>query len=106
SLCARRASCGLMSWRSSARPRRPGRAQTPAAHEAALALYEGDLLPADPYADWAAARREQLRRTRQELLAQTARLYAARGALRQSIERWQELLAGDAADEAAHRELM
>src|SRR5205814_6730913 len=83
-----------------------GKAQTPAAYEAALALYEGDLLPADPYADWAAARREQLRQTRQELLAQTARLYAARGALRQSIERWQELLASDAADETAHRELM
>ncbi|MFP5326977.1 MAG: BTAD domain-containing putative transcriptional regulator, partial [Acidimicrobiia bacterium] len=42
---------------------------------AATLLYEGDLLPTDPYADWAMLRREQLRRlflTVSDLAARTA----------------------------------
>src|SRR5262245_25452735 len=34
------------------------RAREPAAYRAALALYADDLLPDDPYEDWAAGRRE------------------------------------------------
>jgi len=76
------------------------------AYETALTLYGGDLLPEDPYADWAATRREQLRSTRQELLLRVARLYQAQGHYRQSSERFKALVALDPANEAAHRELM
>jgi DNA-binding SARP family transcriptional activator len=74
--------------------------------EAALALYEGDLLTEDLYEDWAAARREQLRALRQELLAKLAALYEARGEYGRSVERLKQLVADDASNEEAHRRLM
>src|SRR5919204_2084456 len=55
--------------------------------ESALALYEGDLLIEDPYEDWAAARREQLRALRHELLARLSGLYEARGDAMKAVER-------------------
>ncbi|HJQ22627.1 MAG TPA: tetratricopeptide repeat protein [Blastocatellia bacterium] len=76
------------------------------AYEHALALYAGDLLIEDLYADWAAARREPLRALRQDLLAQLARLLEAEGQYARSIERLKELLADDPTNEAAHRHLM
>ena len=54
--------------------------------------YGGDLLPDDPYADWAAEARERARHRHLELL--------------QRAGRWEELAAGDPANEEAHRELM
>jgi DNA-binding SARP family transcriptional activator/Flp pilus assembly protein TadD len=76
------------------------------AYEAALALYEGDLLEEDPYEDWAAPRREQLRLRRQGLLAKLARLHEALGEYERGAERLKELLACDPTDEEAHRHLM
>ncbi|MFL6208704.1 MAG: BTAD domain-containing putative transcriptional regulator [Pyrinomonadaceae bacterium] len=76
------------------------------AYETSLALYGGDLLLEDTYADWTAARREQLRSTRQELLSRLARLYQTQGDYRQSSERFKMLVALDPAHETAHRELM
>ncbi len=77
-----------------------------AAGEAALALYEGELLGEDLYEDWAAARRERLRRLHQQLLNHLARLHEACGDHRQSIERLNQLVVADPSDEDAHRNLM
>ena len=60
--------------------------------DAALALYEGDLLPEDPYEDWLAVHRDRLRQRYLDLLR--------RG------ERWEVLLDEDPADEEAHLALM
>src|SRR6476661_6389133 len=51
----------------------------PAAYEAALASYGGDLLPEDRYEDWATARRETLQERHLGLLLALARLREARG---------------------------
>jgi DNA-binding SARP family transcriptional activator len=76
------------------------------AYEAALSLYAGDLLIEDPYEDWAAPRREQLRQVRQDLLSGAAHVYEAEGSYRQSIERLRELLDCDPTNEEVHRRLM
>ena len=75
-------------------------------YEAALALYAGDLLIEDPYEDWAAPRREQLRALRHDLLTGLARLHESRGSSREAVERLKELLDGEPAHEEAHRRLM
>jgi DNA-binding SARP family transcriptional activator len=46
----------------------------PAAFRAALDLYAGDLLPEDPYEDWAEDRRTQLRQLYLDLLVEMAAL--------------------------------
>lgn len=74
--------------------------------ESALALYESDLLIEDLYEDWAAARREALRATRQELLLRLALRYEALGAYERSIERLKEMIVCEPADEKTHRRLM
>lgn len=56
------------------------------------ARWTGDLLPDARYAEWAAARRDELRDRHRELLR-------AGGC-------WEQLAAADPTDEAAHRELM
>ena len=76
------------------------------AFEQALSLYAGDLLLEDPYADWAAARRESLRALRQDLLSQLARLHEGAGEYGPGIERLKEVVALDPADEEAQRRLM
>src|SRR2546423_1660929 len=58
----------------------------------ALDGYGGELLPQDPYEDWAVPRREQLRQLHLELL--------------RLDERWQDLADLDPGDEGAHLELM
>jgi len=55
------------------------RAADPARYEQAIALYTGDLLPEDLYEDWAANRREALRREYLGLLLDLAQLYESRG---------------------------
>ncbi|HEX4951523.1 MAG TPA: BTAD domain-containing putative transcriptional regulator, partial [Blastocatellia bacterium] len=75
-------------------------------YEAALELYAGELLPEDRYEDWAAARRERLSRLANRLLAEVAQWYEAAGQFSQSIERWQQLVALNPANEEAHRHLM
>mgnify|MGYP000933121100 CR=1 FL=1 len=80
--------------------------QDAAAYEAALALYRGELLAEDLYEDWAVTRREQVRALQRKLLGELARLHEKQGRPEQSIERFNELLAGEPADEAAHRQLM
>jgi DNA-binding SARP family transcriptional activator len=74
--------------------------------EEARAFYGGELLAEDRYEDWAAARREQLQNRHQELLARLVRLYETRGEHKAAIERLQELLITDGANEETHRHLM
>ena len=72
----------------------------------ALLAYEGDLLPAERFAEWAAVRRERLRSLRLELLATLAACRADRGNLVEAIRTVQQWLELDATNEAAHRLLM
>ena len=83
----------------------PG-ARDPAAYRAALALYAGDLLPEDRYADWAAARRERLRGVYLGLLGRLARLHETRGEYSQAAEVLRRALDAEPADEGAHAGLM
>src|SRR5205085_1519205 len=53
-------------------------AEDPAAYDAALGLYTGDLLPEDRYEDWATGRLEALRTLYLDLLLDLARLHEAR----------------------------
>ena len=60
--------------------------------ERAIALYAGDLLPDDRYADWCAAERERLRRSHLVLLAEAGR--------------FDDLVAEEPVNEPAHRAIM
>ena len=75
-------------------------------YEEALALYRGDLLAEDAYADWCAQKREQLRGVRDELLLGLGRACATRGHYERAIRQFDALLANAPANEEAHRELM
>lgn len=72
----------------------------------AIALYLGDLLPADRFADWATARRDRLRTLHLQVLATLAQRLSLRGELAEAIRTLQDLLAVDPANEPAHRGLM
>jgi DNA-binding SARP family transcriptional activator/tetratricopeptide (TPR) repeat protein len=63
-----------------------------AAAARAASRYEGDLLPEDPYAPWAEAPRERLRRTFVQVL--------------KIAGRWDRVLVVDPVDEEAHRALI
>ena len=67
-------------------------AGTPEAADLALAEYDGQLLPDDLYEPWAEEARDVVRLHRVELLRQA--------------ERWDDVLAEDATDEAAHLALI
>jgi predicted ATPase/DNA-binding SARP family transcriptional activator len=72
----------------------------------ALALYQGDLLPDDLYAEWTLIPRQALRqRYREASLALAAQERDARD-YASAIARLTPLLAHDPADEPVHRELM
>ena len=74
--------------------------------EEAARLYGGDYLLEELYSEWAATRRESLRRGWMGLLLNLAELRAARGALASAIEPLDRLLATDPAHETAVRRLM
>ncbi len=74
--------------------------------QAALDLYGGAYLPDDPYEDWAAARREELRQQYHALLLQLARLSADAGDSAGAVWRLRLLLAADPCHEPATRLLM
>ncbi len=73
--------------------------------EAAL-LYDGDYLLEELYSEWAAPRREALRRAWMGLLLDLADLRAARGAITSAIEPLDRLLVTDPTHETAVRRLM
>jgi len=74
--------------------------------EEAARLYEGDYLLEELYSEWAAARRESLRRGWMDLLLRMADLRSSRGELVSAIEPLDRLLASDPAHETAVRRLM
>src|SRR5215213_2891877 len=78
----------------------------PAIAERACALYAGDLLPDDPYEEWAAARREGLRASYLTVLTRLAGLHAERGELHHAIAAHERILLTDPLDEAAHAGIM
>jgi DNA-binding SARP family transcriptional activator/TolB-like protein/lipoprotein NlpI len=74
--------------------------------EAALAIYQGELLPEDLYEDWTAVRREQLRSQKEQLLLRLAVVCEASADTLQAIETYKQLVASNPCNEAAHRGLM
>lgn len=78
----------------------------PASYRAVLELYTGDLLPDDPYEDWALGRREELRSTQLALLEELAELYEERSERRLAAETLQRVVAMDPLHEEAYVRLM
>lgn len=95
---------GLREGRELERKGRPGEAL--ATYRAAAALYHGDFLEDEPYAEWCWEEREHLRETYLELLRRMAALLAARGELDESIHCLRQALLVDPLREELHRELM
>jgi predicted ATPase/DNA-binding SARP family transcriptional activator len=73
---------------------------------AALALYGGEYLPEEPYAEWAAATREALAGRRLALLLHLALLCRAAGEEAETERRLREVLAADPCQEGAGAALM
>lgn len=82
------------------------RRRDPEAYLAALALYQGDLLPDDLYEPWTTARREALRANLVTLLEELAALNEAAGQLAEAIDAARRIIAIDPLHEPAHRTLM
>jgi DNA-binding SARP family transcriptional activator len=75
-------------------------------YEAAIALYRGDLLPDDPFEEWAANRRTALRASYLALLLDLAHLYASHGVHAHAIATFERVLTVEPAHEDAHTSLM
>ena len=71
-----------------------------------MALYGGDYLPDDPYADWAAPTRATLRRQYLDLLLHLAALCGARGELEEAEGCLRRVLATEPGHEDAAATLM
>ncbi len=74
--------------------------------EVAAALYSGDYLLEELYSEWAAPRREVLKRGWTGLLLKLAELREARGTYASAMEPLNRLLATDPTDETAAQRLM
>lgn len=72
----------------------------------ALALYGGDLLPDDPYAEWSLIPRDTLRRRYKEASFALASYYNKTRDFADAIALLTPLLTHDPSDELIHRELM
>lgn len=75
-------------------------------YERALELYGGDLLTEDPYAEWCAQKREQLRAVREQLQVRLGRAYAAQDQYGRATTLFEALVEAVPSNEEAHRELM
>ena len=73
---------------------------------AAIDLYGGELLPEDPFDEWAIGRREALRERHLALLLDLARLHGEAADLGAAASALQEALLTEPLHEPAHRELM
>ena len=82
------------------------RSRSPATYRAALDLYGGELLPDDPYEEWAEARREALRQLYLALLIELAGLNQERGDYERAVETLRTLVAEEPTNEVAHAGLM
>ena len=72
----------------------------------ALSLYTGDLLPQDPYEDWAIPHRERLKHLRLEVLLRLARALEERNETEAAIRILQQIVDIDDAHEEAQGRLM
>lgn len=81
-------------------------ARAVAAFEAAVALYRGDFMADEPYADWCQQERELLRETCLELLQRLAALTAAAAEWDRSVRFLRTAVDLDPLRERNHRELM
>jgi LuxR family maltose regulon positive regulatory protein len=81
-------------------------AQAVQSYEAARALYRGDFLEENLYADWAYAERERLRECFLSTLTELAECYARQGHYRQAIDRCRQVLASESCREAIYVRLM
>ncbi|MFC7106422.1 BTAD domain-containing putative transcriptional regulator [Nonomuraea rubra] len=77
-----------------------------ARHEAARALYSGDLLEDAPYLDWVVPERERLSAAHVDLLNGLAALYLEAGAHAKCVDTCRQVLARDSCREQTHRLLM
>jgi DNA-binding SARP family transcriptional activator len=75
-------------------------------YEEAIALYKGDLLVEDRYAEWTEGPRRELRDLHNDLLIELSQLYAAAGKLELAAERLERLLQADPLNEDANRLMM
>jgi predicted ATPase/DNA-binding SARP family transcriptional activator len=82
------------------------RTQDPAAYQAALALYPGDLLPEDRYEGWSRDARETLRQEHLRLLTGLAQLLKNQNEYGAAIESLKQALVSDPLHEEAHAGLM
>lgn len=78
----------------------------PAAYQRALDYYGGELLPDDPFEEWAARRREQVSALYSALLVELASLYESRRQLGQAVEALRRAVAFDPLHEEAQISLM
>ncbi|HWE61836.1 MAG TPA: tetratricopeptide repeat protein [Chloroflexota bacterium] len=78
----------------------------PAACRVALALYGGDYLPDDVYAEWAVGRREELQGLRLSVLLHAATLCEQAGASEEAERYLRTVLATDSCHEGAALDLM
>jgi predicted ATPase/DNA-binding SARP family transcriptional activator/DNA-binding CsgD family transcriptional regulator len=78
----------------------------PAAYEAALILYAGELLPTDRYEEWAEQHRRRLRETYLSLLVGLARLHEQRTDRESAAEALRILISEEPTCEEAHVSLM
>ncbi len=74
--------------------------------EAALVLYAGDLLPENLYEEWTSERREYLRAICRRLLKKLVGIYESERQFERSADAARKIVAADAFDEAARRDLM
>jgi DNA-binding SARP family transcriptional activator/Tfp pilus assembly protein PilF len=84
----------------------PCRKQAEQLLEEAQALYNGDYLLEELYAEWSGPRREAIRRSYSSLLFRLSELRAQRGAYASAVEPLDRLLASDPVNETAVRQLM
>jgi predicted ATPase/DNA-binding SARP family transcriptional activator/DNA-binding CsgD family transcriptional regulator len=78
----------------------------PAAYEAALELYAGELLPTDRYEEWAEQHRRRLRETYLSLLLGLARLHEERADHESAAEALGRIITEEPIHEEAHVSLM
>jgi len=84
----------------------PCRKQAEQLLEEAQALYNGEYLLEELYAEWSGPRREAIRRSYSNLLFRLSELRAQRGAYASAVDPLDRLLASDPVNETAVRQLM
>ena len=85
---------------------RPAGPERTAALERAAALWTGEPLPEDRYADWTRAWRDALTDRHREVLVALADAYAASGEHGAALRAARRMLDADPLDEGAHRRVM